>query len=110
MRPALLIVTQCTTSAKTPPTLVGTVGPGFTITLEKGGKVVKRLKAGKYKFVISDKSSIHNFVIEGPGMERSLTSVPFTGKKSFTLSLKKGKWEFYCAPHETTMHGDFRVT
>ena len=35
------------------PKLVGTVGPGFTITLTQGGKKVTKLKAGKYKFVIN---------------------------------------------------------
>ena len=38
------------------PKLVGTVGPGFTIKLTSGGKKVTKLKAGKYTFVIADKS------------------------------------------------------
>ena len=33
------------------PKLIGTVGPGFTITLKKGTAKVKTLKAGKYTFV-----------------------------------------------------------
>ena len=33
------------------PTLNGTVGPGYTITLKQGGKAVKTLKAGSYSFV-----------------------------------------------------------
>ncbi len=46
------------------PTLTGTVGPGFTISLKVNGKAVKSLKAGTYKFVVADKASIHGFTIE----------------------------------------------
>jgi plastocyanin len=96
-----------------PPKLVGTVGPGFTITLTKGGKKVTRLKAGKYTFAIADKASIHDFVLEqesGGKWEKQLTSVPFVGKKTVTVTLKKGKWKYYCAPHESSMFGFFTVT
>ena len=43
------------------PTLTGTDGPGFTITLKKGKTKVTSLKAGKYKIVVKDLSNIHNF-------------------------------------------------
>jgi plastocyanin len=92
--------------------LNGTVGPGFTIKLTKGGKKVKSLKAGKYTFAISDKASIHNFVVEqekGGHFEKALTSVSFTGSKSVTVKLKAGKWKYYCKPHESAMHGFFTV-
>ncbi len=91
-------------------TLNGTVGPGFTIKLTKGGKRVKSLPAGTYKFVISDKSASHNFVLErvkGGKFEKQLTSVSFVGKKTVTLKLKAGKYEYYCAPHEEDMRGFF---
>jgi plastocyanin len=96
-----------------PPKLVGTVGPGFTIKLTSGGKKATKLKAGKYTFVIADKASVHNFVLEqesGGTLEKQLTSVPFVGKKSVTVALKKGKWKYYCAPHESSMFGFFTVT
>ena len=48
------------------PTLVGTVGPSFHITLTKGGKLVKTLPHGRYKFVIHDRASIHAFSLDGP--------------------------------------------
>ena len=95
-----------------PPTLKGTVGPGFTITLTQGGKKVTALKAGTYKFVIADKASVHNFVLEqesGGKWEKDLTSVPFVGTKTVTVTLKKGKWKYYCAPHESMMFGFFTV-
>ena len=86
------------------PKLLGTVGPGFTITLTK-----KPTKAGKYTLVVSDKSSIHNFHLKGPGVNVK-TSVAATGTKTFkNLTLKKGKYTFVCDPHKAQMHGSFTV-
>ena len=56
-----------------PPTLTGTVGPGFTITLKQAGKKVTKLKAGTYVFKIADKSTIHNFHLTGPGVNKKTT-------------------------------------
>jgi hypothetical protein len=94
------------------PTLTGTVGPGFMISLKAKGKAVKSLKAGSYKFVVIDKASIHGFTLEqekGGTFEKALTAVPFTGTKTVTVKLKAGKWKFYCPPHESTMFGFFTV-
>ncbi len=71
------------------PTLQGTVGPGFTITLKKNGTKVKVLKAGRYRFAVSDKASIHNFTLEretGGKFEKDLTDVSFTGTKSVMVT------------------------
>jgi plastocyanin len=92
------------------PKLIGTVGPGFTISLKHNGKLVKTLKAGTYTFVVSDKASIHNFVLEGPGVERTITAVSFTGTKTVTIKLRKGKYKYYCRPHESSMFGFVKVT
>jgi plastocyanin len=100
-----------TSSWAAPPKLVGTVGPGFTITLTKGGKKVTKLPAGKYTFVIADKSSAHSYGLDGPqGFAKDFTTVPFQGTKTSTLTLKKGKYKFYCKAHESTMFGNFTVT
>jgi plastocyanin len=89
----------------------GTVGPGFTIGLTMNGKRATQLKAGTaYRFVISDRSSIHNFHLSGPGFNRVLTAVESTGTKSFVLKLKKGSYRFVCDPHSTSMRGGFRVS
>jgi plastocyanin len=90
-------------------TLNGTVGPGFTISLKLKGKTVKSLKAGSYKFVIADKSSIHNFRLKGPGVNKDLTSIGFVGTKTVTLKLKAGKYTYYCVPHASSMKGSFTV-
>ena len=93
-------------------TLNGTVGPGFTISLQKGGKKVTSLPAGTYRIVVADKASIHNFVLEresGGTFEKQITTVPFVGTKAFTVKLAAGKWKYYCAPHESSMFGKFTV-
>jgi len=80
--------------------LSGTTGPGLTITLKKAGKTVKTLTAGKYTITVNDKSSSHDFVLNGPGIRnKRITSVAFTGSKTVTVTLKKGRYEYYCTPH-----------
>ena len=98
-------------SSAATPTLKGTVGPGYTISLKtSAGKKVTKLTAGTYKVVVSDKASIHNFVLEGPGVSKAITSISFTGTKSATVKLRKGKYKYYCHAHESTMFGFFVVT
>lgn len=93
------------------PILTGTDGPGYTITLKLKGKTVKTLKAGTYKIVISDKSSIHGWSLDGPhGFAKDISPVPFSGTKTVTLKLKAGSYKFYCPAHEPTMFGRFKVT
>ena len=107
---ALALVLVPASSASTPK-LAGTVGPGFSIKLTQGGKPVTKLKAGTYTFVISDKSPMHSYGLDGPkGFAKDFTSVAFTGTKSFTLTLKAGKYKFYCQPHESSMFGNFTVS
>ena len=96
------------------PTLKGVVGPGYSIKLTKGGKRVKSLKAGKYRLVISDKSTFHNFTVERekpskPKLEKHITSTAFKGSKTIVMTLKRGSWSYYCSIHEAQMHGDFAV-
>ena len=85
------------------PKFNGTVGPGFTITMSK-----KPTKAGKTTFVLSDKSSIHNFHLKGKGVNVK-TTVPGTGPKTFKITLAKGKYSFLCDPHPTSMKGSFTI-
>jgi plastocyanin len=86
------------------PTLKGTVGPGFTITLSK-----KSVKAGTYKIVVSDKSNIHNFHLTGAGVNKT-TSVAKLGTSTWTVKLKKGTYKFVCDPHASIMKGTLKVT
>jgi plastocyanin len=92
------------------PVLTGTDGPGFTIDLKMNGKAVKSLKAGTYKVVIHDKSSIHGWSLDGPhGFAKDISAVPAVATKTVTLKLKAGKYKFYCPAHEPTMFGRFTV-
>ena len=107
---AAMLVLVTAASASTPK-LTGTVGPGYKITLTQGGKKVTKLKAGKYTFVINDKASIHSYGLDGPnGFAKDFTSVSFKGTKTITVTLKKGKYKFYCQPHESFMFGNFTVS
>ena len=109
---ALAVALAASAEAAKTPTLTGTVGPGYTITLKQNGKAVTTLKPGSYSFVVTDKASVHDFVLEkakGGTFEKELTDVPFTGTRTVKIKLTAGKWEFYCRPHEETMHGDFTV-
>ena len=104
------LATASIAGSMTVPKLFGTVGPGFTISLKDAkGKAVKQLKAGKYAFVIRDKSSIHTFSLKGPSINKTLTSAVFVGSKSVTLTLKAGSYTFYCAVHPT-VRGTFKAT
>ena len=112
---ALAVAGAALSRSSSTPTLKGVVGPGFTISLKKGTAKVKTLKTGKYRFVISDKSTIHNYTIErekpsSPKIEKHATSSPFTGSKTFVMTLKPGSWRAYCSVHEALMHIDFKVT
>ena len=91
------------------PTLNGTVGPGFTITLKQGSKLVTKLKAGTYVFKIADKSTIHDFHLTGPGVNKK-TTVAGQGTTTWKLTLKKGTYKYVCDPHASIMHGAFTVT
>ncbi|HET8894621.1 MAG TPA: plastocyanin/azurin family copper-binding protein [Gaiellaceae bacterium] len=85
-------------------TLIGTDGPGFTITMNK-----QTVKAGTYTIVIHDKSNIHNFHLIGPGVNKA-TSVPAVVTTTWTVTLKKGIYKFVCDPHAALMKGVLRVT
>ena len=103
---ALIVVPAWGATAK----LSGEVGPGFHIDVEKGGKDVKTVKAGKYKIKVEDKSTFHNFHLIGPGLNKK-TTVSFKGETTWTITLKKGKYTYQCDPHAASgMKGTFRVT
>ena len=101
---ALASSTFAAASANTITPLTGTVGPGFTITMNK-----KTVKAGTYVITIRDLATIHDFHLTGPGVAKK-TSVPGTGTTKWTVKLKKGTYQFVCDPHRTIMHGVLKVT
>jgi plastocyanin len=103
------LVVPSAIAAPSATTLVGTVGPGFTITLTNGGKKVSALKAGTYVVKVTDKSNIHNFRLKGPGVNKT-TSLGGKGSSTWKVMLKKGTYTYVCDPHATIMKGTFKVS
>jgi plastocyanin len=93
------------------PTLTATVGPSATISLRTSrGARVRRLKAGRYRIVVRDRSSRHNFHLRGLGLNKR-TSVAFRGTVTWTVTFRRGRtYRFVCDPHASRMRGSFRAT
>ncbi len=98
-------VGACATSfAASPKLLVGTVGPGFTIKMNK-----QTVPAGTYTITVHDLASIHDFHLTGPGVNKK-TSVAGTGTTTWIVTLKKGTYTYVCDPHRSFMIGQLKVT
>jgi plastocyanin len=97
-------------SATTNP-LGARTGPGMSITVTKAGKKVTSLRPGRYRITVSDRSSQHDFFLNGPGIRnRRVTGLGFTGRRSITVALRRGRYEYYCQPHRSLgMRGFLRV-
>jgi hypothetical protein len=91
------------------PTLTGTVGPGFTISLKGPSAKVTHLKPGTYKVVVHDLANIHDFHLTGPGVSKS-TSVGGKGNATWTVTFRKGTYRYVCDPHASSMKGSFTVS
>jgi plastocyanin len=90
-------------------TLVGTVGPGFSISLQDAsGNNVSHLDPGDYTIVVHDLADIHDFHLSGPGVDMS-TPVGQTGDVTWHVTFTDGTYTFVCDPHSTTMAGSFTV-
>jgi hypothetical protein len=75
------------------PILTGRVGPGFKIKLDQDS-----IPAGRYKVIIRDLSTIHNFHLKGMGVDR-WTEVPGRGKVKWRVTLTAGTYRAFCDPH-----------
>ena len=66
--------------------------------------------SGTYAITVTDKATIHDFHLIGPGVNKVITTVPFQGKKTVTVTLKKGTYTYQCDPHAGAgMKGTFKV-
>jgi plastocyanin len=92
-----------------PKTVKGSVGPGFTISAKLGAKKATKLRPGTYRFTVTDRSSIHNFRLTGPGYNKAITSVGFKGTKTVTVKLRNGTYRYQCDPHASSMNGTIKV-
>jgi hypothetical protein len=87
--------------------LVGSVGPGFGISLkDSSGVAVSHLAAGTYTLLVHDLSEEHNFHLTGPGVDVA-TDITFTGDQTFTITVADGTYNYVCDAHSATMHGRF---
>jgi len=82
----------------------------FKIEMKNGAnRDLRTVKAGTYRIKIEDKSSIHNFRLIGPGVNKA-TAVSRKVETIWTVKLKPGKYTYLCDPHAGMMRGSFRVT
>jgi plastocyanin len=87
--------------------LVGSVGPGFAISVkDSGGAAVSHLDPGTYTLLVHDLSEEHNFHLSGPGVDVA-TDIPFVGDQTFTITVGNGTYNYVCDAHATRMHGLF---
>jgi plastocyanin len=92
------------------PKLIGTVGPGYTITLtDSDGNSVTSLAAGTYDIEVHDNAAIHNFHLMGPGSVDESTDVAGTGQVTWTVTLVAGTYTYQCDPHANIMRATFTV-
>ena len=56
------------------------------------------VKPGRYRLVVRERGTIHNFHFFGTGVNRE-TSVPGTGKHVWRVTLSPGTYTANCDPH-----------
>jgi hypothetical protein len=87
-----------TKSAAVVGTLVGRVNPAGKLVLTYGGIPVKKVKAGRYKITVADKTPKRSFVVgKTGGAVTTIGGIAFVGTKTVTLNLTTGKWTFYAS-------------
>jgi hypothetical protein len=106
---ALALVPGATSAPVQTAQLFGTVGPGFTITLEDAaGTSVTRIEPGTYTLQVRDLSPDHNFHIFGPGVNEA-TGVETEGTVTWTLTFREGRYTIVCDPHPAEMRRPLTV-
>jgi hypothetical protein len=96
--------------ATRPPRLTASVSSGGISLRTSRGARVRRLKAGRYRIVVRDRSAKHNFHLLGPGVNKR-TTARFRGTVTWTVTLRKGKtYRFVSDPQARRMRGSFRAT
>jgi plastocyanin len=87
--------------------LLASVGPDFTISLtDEAGAPVTRVEPGIYSIRVVDRSTVHNFHLHGPGLNRD-SGQAATGDSEWTVELREGYFTFVCDPHAESMRGSF---
>lgn len=89
--------------------LQGVVGPGFSISLTRGGSPVTNLPAGSYRVAVDDRGDIHSFHLRGPGGVDMATTIETVGTATWELTFVDGTYSFFCDAHPVEMRGTFTV-
>jgi len=77
-------------------TLIGAIDSAGKPTLRLNGRGVSSLKSGRYKLTIDDKTTKGGFTIGQPHKPSvTVTTAPFVGRRTVTLTLDAGRWLFY---------------
>src|SRR5438477_236263 len=77
-------------------TLIGRVNPAGKLSLSYGGVSVAKVKAGRYKITVADKTPARSFVVQQKGRAATtISGVSFVGTHSVTLVLSAGQWSFF---------------
>jgi hypothetical protein len=106
---ALVLVPGAAPAPVQTPQLFGTVGPGFTITLEDAsGNSVTRIEPGTYVIQVRDLSPDHNFHVSGPGVNE-FTGVETEGTVTWTVTFREGRYTIVCDPHPAEMNRPLTV-
>ena len=109
---AAVLLPASAESAAKDNSLVGTVGPGFTIRLtDSSNHAVVRLNPGAYTITVKNLSTAqveHDFHLTGPGGV-DLTSGPPGSTDTWNVNFVNGTYKFHCDFHPTQMKGSFTV-
>ncbi len=77
-------------------TLAGTVGADGQLKLAFQGKAVSKLKSGRYKITVVDKTPVRSFVVqENKRSPITVSGASFVGTHSVIVDFKVGQWTFY---------------
>jgi hypothetical protein len=79
--------------------LSATIAANGTVTLLQTGKPLRKLKSGRYTFTVVSHDPRSGFSIERTASHTvAVSRGAFTGKRSVSVSLTKGKWIFIATP------------
>jgi hypothetical protein len=86
------------------PRLVGSVDSHANITISD-----KTVQHGRYKLVVHDTATLHNWHITGQGVDHA-TVISGTGTFKWRVRLLAGSYHVQCDMHPATMHFDISVS
>jgi plastocyanin len=91
-------------------TVYATVGPGFRISFHtRRGTRISRLRAGRYRIIVRDRSRSHSFQLYGRGVNKR-TRIRFAGTQTWSVTFRPGyRYRYRCNAHPGRMRGSFRT-